>query len=142
MSTERIERRLRNDSRCRLEQGEEISAWSRAWVSRDRPMRLLLAARHRDFAVVTDRRLLLVSTGFFSRLPRRRVLADRLDEITVAQQGRRPGRCLRVESPAHASVLIELDRSDRSVAFADALLRSAAPEGHQGAPAGAPAEDG
>ena len=123
MSHDSIERRLRKDSRCRFEQGEEIVAWCRAWVSRDRPMHLLLAARHRDFAVVTDRRFLLVSTGFFSRLPRRRVLADRLDEITATPIGGLPGRCLRIESSVHAALLVELGGSDRSLALADALLR-------------------
>lgn len=123
MSPDTIERRLRSDSR--LEQGEAIAAWCRAWVSRDRSMHLLLAARHRDFAVVTDRRFLLVSAGIFTRRPRRRVHADRLDEITVTSTGRRPRRCVRVESSAHAPLLLQLGGNDRAGAVADALTAGA-----------------
>lgn len=119
MSPDTIERRIRGASR--LEKGEEIVAWCRAWVSRDRLLHLLLAARHRDFAVVTDRRILLVSARFFSRRPRRRVHADRLDEITVTSTGRRPGRCLRIEAAAHAPLLLQLGADQRSRAVADVL---------------------
>jgi len=85
-------------------------------------MHLLLASRHRDFVVVTDRRFLLVSTGFFTRRPRRRVHADRIDGITVAGAGRRPGRCLRVESPSHAPLLLQLGGSARADGIIDALI--------------------
>ena len=37
-----------------------------------------VAARHRDFVVLTDRRLLLWSCGFFTRRPRRRVFDEAL----------------------------------------------------------------
>lgn len=122
MSRDRIERRLR--SACRLEPGETIVARCRAWVSRDRPMHMLLASRYRDFAVVTDRHLLLVASGFFTGRPRHRVHAARLDEITVTSTGRHPGRCLRVRSFAGSPLLLHLGSKDR--AFADALLLGAA----------------
>lgn len=147
MSVESTERRLRKDSRSRFETGEEIAAWCRVWVSRDRPLHLMLASRHRDFAVVTDRRLLLFSAGFFTRRPRRRVLADRLDGITVTPAGRRPGRCLKVEASGHDALLIELSGSDRSLRFADALLRGTshatpiAPPDAAAAPVSAPIDD-
>ena len=64
-----------------------------------------LAARWRDVVVVTDRRLLLFSVGHFTRRPRRRVLADRLDELTVDDVGTHPGARLRCASrpPADAA---------------------------------------
>ena len=123
MSVESTERRLRHDARSRFENGEEIVAWCRSWVSRDRPWHLLLASRHRDFAVVTDRRLLLISCGVLTRRPRHRVFAGRLDEITVTPSGPRPGHRLRIEGPGHGPLLIELSGANRAIALADALLR-------------------
>jgi hypothetical protein len=107
MSREATERRLRADGLARLEPDEQIVAWCRAWVSRAGHLQKL-AARWRDVAVVTDRRLLLFSVGHFTRRPRRRILADRLDELTVADVGARPGRGLRCSRPGRPPMLLEL----------------------------------
>lgn len=125
MKPEAAERRLRKAAGARLESTEEILAWCVAWVSRDRRLHRLLAARTRDFAVLTDRRLLVFSSGFFTHRPRRRVLADRLDETAVTDCGSRPGRCLRVEAPAHRPLRIELGGRERDTTFAARLLQAA-----------------
>ena len=78
-----IGRRLYKLASTRFEPGESAIAWCRVWVSRDGRGSSVVAARHRDFAVVTDRRLMLWSCGFFTRRPRRRVLTDRRDDLTV-----------------------------------------------------------
>jgi hypothetical protein len=118
MSREATERRLRADGFARLEPDEEIVAWCRAWVSRAGILQRI-AARWRDVAVVTDRRLLLFSVGPFSRRPRRRLLADRLDELTVADVGTHPGRGLRCARPGRPPMLVELgaDAWSRKVAL-------------------------
>ena len=58
-------------------------AWARAWTSRDGRWNWLLAARHRDFVVLTDHRLLLYSCGFFTRRPRRCVFDEMLHGLEV-----------------------------------------------------------
>jgi hypothetical protein len=107
MSREATERRLRSRGIARLEPDEEIVVWCRAWVSKAGRFQRL-APRWRDVAVVTDRRLLLFGVGHFSRRPRRRVLADRLDELALADIGTHPGRGLRCTRPGRAPMLLEL----------------------------------
>jgi hypothetical protein len=107
MSREATERRLRDKSIARLEAGETIVAWCRAWVSKAGRFQRL-APRWRDVAVVTDRRLLLYGVGHFTRRPRRRVLADRLDELSLADIGTHPGRGLRCTRPGRGPMLLEL----------------------------------
>jgi hypothetical protein len=116
MSREATERRLRTTGFARLEAGEEIVVWCRAWVSRSGHLQRF-AARWRDVAVVTDRRLLLFGVGHFTRRPRRRVLADRLDELTVADIGTHPGRGLRCSRPGRRPMLLELGRDPWSRRF-------------------------
>jgi hypothetical protein len=113
----RTEKRLQRMVDARLEAGETMIAWSPAWVSRYMRFHWLLSARNRDFAVVTDRRLMLWSAGFFTRQPRRRVLADRLDEITVESTSRDPGRQMACSRPGRRPLLIELGKDDRSDKF-------------------------
>src|SRR5262245_3190608 len=80
------QRRLRRLAERRLEDGEQIVAMAAVWYSR--PVRLAwLAARYRDLAVLTDRRLLLWESGWLSRAPRRRVLADRLADLGATDLG-------------------------------------------------------
>jgi hypothetical protein len=84
-----------------------IVGWARAWHSR--AVRLQgLAARYRDIAVLTDRRLMLYEVGWFTRRPRRRVLADRLDELTVEDVSRsgNAGK-LRFSKAGHRAMLLE-----------------------------------
>lgn len=108
MSREATERRLRADGLARLEADEAIVVWCRAWVSRAGHFQKL-APRWRDIAVVTDRRLLLFSVGHFTRRPHRRVLADRLDELTIDDVGAHPGRGLRASRPGRPPMLFEFD---------------------------------
>jgi hypothetical protein len=111
------EQLLRRAVEARLEPGETFVAWTRAWVSRWQRFHWLLSLRNRDYAVVTDRRLMLWSAGFFTRRPRRRVLADRLDEITVGSIGRDPGRVMTCSRPGRRPLLLELGKDDRSDRF-------------------------
>jgi hypothetical protein len=123
------EQRLRRAVEARLESDESILSWTRAWVSTDRRLHFLLAARHRDFAVVTDRRLMLWSCGFFTRAPRRRVLAERLDEIRIeANDSRRRFVCTRAGRP---DLVIELGTDARAGRFF-AVMRDAAQRARPG----------
>jgi hypothetical protein len=115
------EDRLRRAVDARLEPDESFVVWTRAWVSRYSRWHWLFAARNRDYVVVTDRRLMLWSAGFFSRRPRRRVLAERLDEVTVESISRDPGRQMAVRRPGRRALLLELGKDDRSDKFSIAL---------------------
>lgn len=84
--------------------------WSRLWHSRASRVQWL-AARYRDIGVLTDRQVMLFEVGMFSRLPRRRVLVDRLDELTVEDVSRaKNGSRVRFGKPGHKAVLIECRR--------------------------------
>jgi hypothetical protein len=115
----------------RLEPGEEIVATARVWSAR--PSRLpLLAARYRDDVVVTDRRLMVWECGWLTRRPRRRVLADRLDNIAVVDRTRARRddgaiRRVRVEHPGRRSVVFDVASDDASQQLAAALLASRQP---------------
>jgi hypothetical protein len=69
--------------------------------------------------VLTDRRLMMYSAGVVTRQPRRRVLADRLDDLMVVERDS-PLR-LYVSHPSHPPMLLEFDGDDTSVAVAHAL---------------------
>jgi len=116
------DRRIENRLRVLAGADERIVAWTRGWVSRDVRAHFLLGARTLDFAVLTDRSLLLYSTGFFTRRPRRPVYASRLDRIFVADAPARLGRRLRVTSRQAHPLLIELRRKAQATDFADALV--------------------
>jgi hypothetical protein len=109
----RTEQRLHELVDARLEPGETFVASTRAWVSRYGKFHWLLAARNRDFAVLTNRRLMLWSAGFFTRSPRRRVLAERLDVLTVEAVGRDPGRRMVCKSATRDPLLLELGKGAR-----------------------------
>jgi hypothetical protein len=120
MSREATERRLRAPGFARLEPDEAIVTWCRAWVSKVGRMQRI-APRWRDVAVVTDRRLLLFGVGHFTRRPRRRVLADRLDELTIGDVGAHPGRGLRCSRPGRGDMLLELGGDEWSRNFVQEL---------------------
>jgi hypothetical protein len=120
MSREATEHRLRAGGMARLEPGEDIVTWCRAWVSKATRLQRF-AARWRDVAVVTDRRLLLFGVGHFTRRPRRRVLADRLDELTLEDVGTHPGRGLRCIRPGRGDMLLELGSDEWSRNFVQEL---------------------
>jgi hypothetical protein len=104
---------------------DAVVAWARGWVSRERRLHRLLAARTFDFAVLTDHNLFLFSTGFFTRRPRRRVYASRLDLINVSDRVVPRGRRLRITSRNADPLWLELRVSDRVTLFADALVARA-----------------
>jgi hypothetical protein len=142
----RTEQRLRQLVDARLEPGESFVAWSRAWVSRYGKFHWLLAARNRDFAVLTDRRLMLWSAGFFTRSPRRRVLAERLDELIVESMGRDPGRRMACRKAGRQPLLLELGKGSQPDRFsielrdrvAEARRLAALPAAPEAAPGPAP----
>jgi hypothetical protein len=113
----RTEQRLQRAVQARLEPDEHLVAWTPAWVSRYRRFHVLLSLRNRDFAVVTNRRLMLWSTGFFTRRPKRRVLSDRLDELTIESTSRDPGRVMACSRPGRPALLLELGKDARSDRF-------------------------
>ena len=127
-----IGRRLYKLASARFESGETAIAWCRVWVSRDGRGSGVVAARHRDFAVVTDRRLMLWSCGFFTRRPRRRVLTDRRDDLTVTDIGHTPRHRLRVRAFARKPLRFDFGHDARSRAVVDELLGpEAAPQEEQ-----------
>jgi hypothetical protein len=115
--TRRIEKRLTAKAGA-----GEIVAWARGWVSRGTRLHLVLAARTLDFAVLTDDGLTLVSTGFFSRRPRRRVYFCNLPDLVVVDEPVPKGRRLRLYSPTGPELWIELGADSRSTMLADALV--------------------
>jgi hypothetical protein len=120
MSRVVTERQLQAPGFARLESDEKIITWCRAWVSRASHFQRF-APRWRDIAVVTDRRLLLFGVGHFTRRPRRRVLADRLDELVLGDIGTHPGRGLRCTRPGRPDMLLELDADEWSRNFVQEL---------------------
>jgi hypothetical protein len=139
------EQRLRRAVDGRLEPDETFIAWTRAWVSRYRRFHWLLSARNRDYAVVTNRRLMLWSAGFFTRRPRRRVLAERLDEVSIESTSRDPGRQMACRRAGRRALLLELGKDPRSDRFsielrdrADAAAREARSTGRPVASSEAP----
>jgi hypothetical protein len=109
-------RRLLARTRERIDADEAVVTWTRAWVSRDGRWNWLLAARYRDFVVVTDRRLVLFSCGFFSRRPRRAVFDERLPRVLVEDVGTPAGRHLRVTVAAGRPLRFDLASKDAGVA--------------------------
>jgi hypothetical protein len=120
MSREATDRQLHAAGFARLEAGETIVVWCRAWVSKAGRLQRL-APRWRDIAVITDRRLLLFGVGHFTRRPHRRVLADRLDELTVADVGTHPGHGLCCTRPGRDPMLLELGGDPWSRRFVQEL---------------------
>ena len=100
-----------------------IVAWTRGWVSRELRAHRLLAARTLDFAVLTERDLRLISTGFMTRRPRRLVYECALAEIRVVEHRVPAGRRLSIGNADEPSPLrIELSGSIQANNFADALI--------------------
>ena len=129
MARNRLGERFSAVVQSRLEPSETIVALARVWTSR--PSRFpALAARFRDDAVVTDRRLMVWACGWWTRRARRRVLAHRLDEIVVtnvADTGDGTVRRLRIDHRRRPPIVLDIDRTDESQRFARALLRAGAP---------------
>lgn len=110
--------RLRSLAAKRLESSESIVATCRVWYSR--PLRVpILAARYRDFVVLTDRRLMMYSAGWLTRLPRRRVLADRLADLTVTVV--KTDRAIVLAHPGHPPMRLDFGTDAASTTARTAL---------------------
>ena len=112
------ERRLQR----KLGPGVHIAAWGRAWVSRDGRMHNVFAARTLDFVVCTDDRLVLYSTGFFTRRPRRKVYEMSFDRLRVDTRQAKRGSHLRLSTRGHRALLLDLSAKPRNTTFAAQLL--------------------
>ena len=106
---------------------EEYLAWTRAWVSRDGRWNVVLAARHRDFVVLTSRRLLLCQCGFFTRRPVRKVFDEPRRRVHSETIDAESHRRLRVTGFRRKPLRIEFGTDDASTQIADALLASPPP---------------
>jgi hypothetical protein len=91
-------------------------------VSRDGRLHNVFAARTLDFVVCTDDRLVLYSTGFFTRRPRRKVYEMTFDRLHVETRPARRGSHLRVSSGEHRPLLLDLGGKARNTTFAAQLL--------------------
>ena len=89
---------------------------TRAWVSRDSRWHIF-AARFLDFVVLTEEHLVLCSTGFFSRRPRRQVLREPLNRLFVTTIGPEPARALRIVGAFSRPIRLELRERDDNTAF-------------------------
>ena len=117
-STEKRLRRL--TGRSAAYRGQIVGV-TRAWVSRDSKLHVL-AARFLDFAVLTPEHLVLCSTGFFTRRPRRRVFREPLSRLVVIPRGPEPFRTLRIVGDFDRPILLELRDKPDGIAFARELL--------------------
>lgn len=117
----RRERRLRAVVRGQTGPGGEILTWAQAWVSRDGRLHAF-AARTLDFVVVTTSEVIVVSTGFFTRRPRRVVYAERHSALHVEDIGEPRGRRLRIARTRRRGLIFELRRDARGADLAAALL--------------------
>jgi hypothetical protein len=96
-------------------------AKTRGWVSRDARWHLF-AARFLDFAMLTPEHLVLCSTGFFTRRPRRQVLHEPLTRLFVTKIGPEPTRTLRIVGDFSRPIRIELRDDPDSVTFIKELI--------------------
>jgi hypothetical protein len=101
-------------------------AWGQAWVSRSGRFNKVIAARTLDFVVCTEHDLVLFSTGFFTRRPRRRVYWSPFDRLRVSVRKAKRGRELVVSSLDHRALVFQMRKSPRSDALIEALVRHAA----------------
>jgi hypothetical protein len=116
-----LERRLRRLSGKSAPHRGPILATTRGWVSRESRWPIL-AARFLDFAVLTDEHLVLCSTGFFSRRPRRQVLREPLRRLVVTPIGDEPVRTLRIAGDFSRKIRMELRDDEQSARFVQELL--------------------
>ena len=125
-SISRTEARLRKLAGRKEPYAGPIVALARGWVSRDGSLHMF-ASRFLDFAVLTPDHLVLCSTGFFSRRPRRRVLREPLGRLEVVALGTAPIRAVRVVGTFSRAIRIELPSSRAGYTFARELLARTRP---------------
>ena len=133
----RTEARLRQVTGRKTPYEGPIVAIARGWVSRDSRMHLL-AARFLDFAVLTPEHLVLCSTGFFTRRPRRRVFREALAKLEIVPLGPEPIRTVRVVGIFNRPIRMEMRASEAGITFVRELLASTRPN-RAGAPDGSDA---
>jgi hypothetical protein len=124
MGFEATDRRLREQVLRRLEPDERVLAWARAWVSPTRTHQWL-APRHRDFVIVTNRRLMLWAAAHWTRRPRRRILTERLDTALVVPIPADDVRTVHVTLPERKPLVIEFGKSPQARSTAFALVEQA-----------------
>jgi hypothetical protein len=95
-------------------------------VSRAGRLNKVIAARTLDFVVCTEHDLVLFSTGFFTRRPRRRVYASSFDRLRVSVRQAKRGHELVVSSLDHRPLVFQMRKTERSAALVDALTAHAA----------------
>jgi len=117
----RTEARLRRICGRKESYDGPIVALARGWVSRDGRLHLF-AARYLDFAILTPEHLVLCSTGFFTRRPRRRVFREALNRLEVTPLGSAPIRSVRVKGNFSRPIRLELRPNEAGVTFARELL--------------------
>ena len=122
----RTEARLRKLAGRKSPFDGPMVAIGRAWVSRDGRMHLF-AARFLDFAVLTPEHLVLCSTGFFTRRPRRRVFRQSLGRLEVIPLGKEPFRTVRVSGNFNRPIRLELRPNEAGLTFARELLACTRP---------------
>src|SRR4051812_21382549 len=115
------ERRLRKLAGRKAPYRGPIVATTRGWVSRDRRWRVF-AARFLDFALLTPEHLVLCSTGFFTRRPRRQVLREPLTRLIVTPLGEEPIRTLRVTGDFSHPIRLELRDDEGTAEFVRELV--------------------
>ena len=117
----RLERRLRRLAGRKGAYRGPIVANARGWVSRDARWHIF-AARFLDFALVTEEHLVLCSTGFFTRRPRRQVLREPLSRLSVTKIGSAPAHAVRIVGDFSRPIRLELRDEPRSVTFINELI--------------------
>ena len=116
-----LERRLRRLAGRKGAYRGPIVANTRGWVSRDTRWHIF-AARFLDFAMLTPEDLVLCSTGFFTRRPRRQVLHEPLTRLFVTKVGPEPTRTLRIIGDFSSPIRLELRDEPESVTFINELI--------------------
>jgi hypothetical protein len=117
----RIERRLRRLAGRKATYRGPIVASTRGWVSRDTHWHVF-AARFLDFVVLTPEHLVLCSTGFFTRRPRRQVLREPLTRLFVSRIGPEPAHAVRIVGDFSRPIRLELRDEPASAAFINDLI--------------------
>ena len=103
-------------------------------MSRDGRLRAVFAARTYDYVILTDRQLYLVTTGFFTRKPRRVVFATALERLRITERPQKRGRFLQVVSVGQHPHVIQLRGNRRNKLLADEMLEATAQEAPQEQP--------
>jgi hypothetical protein len=116
-----LERRLRRLAGRKGAYRGPIVANTRGWVSRDTRWHVF-AARFLDFAMLTPEHLVLCSTGFFTRRPRRQVLREPLNRLFVTKIGPEPTRTVRIVGDFSRPIRLELRDDPDSVTFINELI--------------------